>query len=287
MIRFLLFFAFLIVVAIIQRFWFANAWQWIQGIVRPSLRHAVEVLWVLAIVLFLSSLLEPFFGRVWPRGGIGSALVAISRVWLIASFFAFFAFQAVELTGWISHAAAEVVSPDRASFDPARRDLFRYFAYLAGTLPFVAATYGFASGRLKYMVEEVDIPITGLPKALDGLRIVQLSDIHIGDFMPREEVRRAVVMANELCPDIAMVTGDFISGHNDPLEDCIAELSQLKAPLGTWGCNGNHEIYAGAEDAAAQLFTRYGMRLLRQQNAQLDWLGAKFNLIGVNNSAII
>jgi hypothetical protein len=153
---------------------------------------------------------------------------------------------------------------------------------VAGTLPFLAATYGFASGRLSYKVQKVDIPIEGLPEALDGLRIAQLSDIHIGDFMPQEEVRRAVAMANDLRPDLAVVTGDFISGHNDPLEHCVAELSQLRAPLGTWGCNGNHEIYAGAEDAAENLFTQYGMRILRQQNVQLDWKGAKLNLIGVD-----
>src|SRR2546427_12986973 len=114
------------------------------------------------------------------------------------------------------------------------------------------------------------------------MKIAQLSDIHIGDFMPREEVRRAVQMANDLRPDLAVVTGDFISSEYDPLEDCIAELSKLRAPLGTWGCNGNHEIYAGAENAADVLFDRYGMKLLRQENAELEWQGEKLNLIGVD-----
>jgi hypothetical protein len=279
MVRYLFFFAFLGVVFFIQRFWFLSAWRWIQGTNRAGTRHALEGLWVVAIVLLLSSLLEPLFGRIWPRSGLGSSLVALSRVWLVASFFAFFTFQSVEVVGWISHAMS---SPQQAALNPGRRDFFRYFAYLAGTLPFLAATYGFASGRLKYQIQRVDIPIEGLPKELNGLRIAQLSDIHIGDFMPQAEVRRAVAMANELKPDLAVITGDFISGHNDPLEECVSELSKLRAPLGTWGCNGNHEIYAGAEDAAEQLFTRYGMRLLRQQNVHLDWFGAKLNLIGVD-----
>jgi predicted MPP superfamily phosphohydrolase len=153
---------------------------------------------------------------------------------------------------------------------------------LAGGLPFVAATYGFATGRLKYRIDRVDVPIKDLPKGLSGMKIVQLSDIHIGDFMPREEVRRAVQMANDLRPDLAVVTGDFISGENDPLEDCIVELSKLEAPLGTWGCNGNHEIYAGAEDAAQMLFQRHGMKLLRQQNVTVEHKREKFNLIGVD-----
>ncbi|HKD02585.1 MAG TPA: metallophosphoesterase [Terriglobales bacterium] len=282
MIRFLVFFAFLGLIVFIQRFWFLNAWRAIDGVTRAGARHALQGLWTLAAVLLLSSLLESFLGRIWPRGGIGSSLVAISRVWLVASFFAFFTFQTVKAVGWIAHTGGGAFSSQTSAVDPGRRDFFRYFAYLAGTMPFLAACYGFATGRLKYQIQKVEIPIAGLPKSLDGLRIVQLSDIHIGDFMPQEEVGRAVAMANQLQPDLAVVTGDFISGHNDPLEDCIHELSKLRAPLGTWGCNGNHEIYARAEDAAQQLFRRYGMRLLRQENVQLDWQGARFNLIGVD-----
>jgi predicted MPP superfamily phosphohydrolase len=79
-----------------------------------------------------------------------------------------------------------------------------------------------------------------------------------------------------------VVTGDFITGSSDPIADCIEEVSRLHAPLGVWGCNGNHEIYARAEDAAQELFAQAGMKLLRQENAQLTFRGARFNLIGVD-----
>ena len=281
MFRFVIFFGFLALIVLIQRFWLVNAWRWTQAAMPASARYLLQGLWVAAVLVLLVSFLEPFVGRMLPRGPVGTWLVGGARVWLLASFFAFFAFQSVEVIGWISRAAHSAFSP-RVGFDPARRDLFRYAAYMAGTLPFLAATYGFATGRLNYVVEKVDVPIANLPKALDGLRIAQLSDLHIGEFMPREEIRRAVEMTNDLKPDLAVVTGDFISGQHDPLEDCIAELGKLRAPMGIWGCNGNHEIYAGAENAAAQLFDRYGMKLLRQENAQLEWQGEKLNLIGVD-----
>ncbi|HEY1264162.1 MAG TPA: hypothetical protein VGF06_11615, partial [Terriglobales bacterium] len=54
------------------------------------------------------------------------------------------------------------------------------------------------------------------------------------------------------------------------------------APLGIWGCNGNHEIYAEAEDKAQALFQQHGMKLLRQERAELEWRGRKLNLIGVD-----
>lgn len=279
LLRSFIFFGFLAAIAFIQWFWFVNAWRWINSLERGATGYLLRGLWIAAVVVMLATFLEPFFGRLVPRGPIGTWLTGGARVWLVASVFAFLAYQSVELVGWISHAAA---GTERAAFDPGRRDAFRYIAYAAGSLPLLAATYGFAAGRLNYQVQRVNVPIKGLPKELDGLRIAQLSDIHIGEFMPRDEVRRAVEMTNDLRADLVAVTGDFVSSHNDPLEACINELGKLHAPLGVWGCNGNHEIYADAEDAATELFAQHGMKLLRQENAELKWNGAKLNLIGVD-----
>jgi predicted MPP superfamily phosphohydrolase len=142
--------------------------------------------------------------------------------------------------------------------------------------------YGFAAERLHYQVRRVEIPMANLPPGLDGMQIAQISDIHLSSYMSRADVRRAVDMTNDLGADLTVVTGDFITGSSDPIADCIEEVSRLHAPLGVWGCNGNHEIYAKAEDAAQQLFAQYGMKLLRQENAQLTFRGAQFNLIGVD-----
>jgi uncharacterized protein len=128
----------------------------------------------------------------------------------------------------------------------------------------------------------VEIPISNLPEALDGMKILQLSDIHMSGYMPRAQVRRAIDMANDLRADLAVVTGDFITGANDPLEECVEEIRRLSAPLGIYGCNGNHEIYAQAEDQAEQLFAQAGMKLLRHQNATVSFQGAELNLIGVD-----
>ena len=169
------------------------------------------------------------------------------------------------------------------SINHSRRYFFQAAGVIAGAVPFVSAAYGFVAERFRFYVREVEIPIANLPPALDGLRIAQLSDIHIGSYMPVAQVRRAVDMANELGCDLTVVTGDFLTGRTDPLEDCIAELSHLRAPLGVWGCNGNHEIYARAEQKSAELFQKFGMKLLRQERAELRWKGSAFNLLGVDH----
>jgi uncharacterized protein len=281
-IRLLVFFTFIFLIYLTQRFWLLGAWHWIATLPGEALRTVLQVGWFAALILLVLGFFDPMLGHPISRSLGGKWLIAATRIWLIASFFGFFTVKLVLLLGWSTSSLANLFSSGHSIIDPSRRSFIRAAAYLAGALPFAAATYGFAAGRLRYRVEKVDVQIGGLPKELDGMKIAQLSDIHIGDFMPRHEVRRAVEMANELKPDIAVVTGDFISGENDPLEDCISELSKLRAPLGIWGCNGNHEIYASAEGAAQALFERHGMKLLRQENVTLDHNGGKFNLIGVD-----
>ena len=275
----LVFLSFAVLLILVQRFWFLGAWHWIATVSRPAFKIPLQITWFAALFLFVATFLDSMAGRFLSRTEVGKWIIAAGRIWLFASLFAFALIKLVGVVGW---GFARISSSASARMDPARRNFFRYAAYFAGGLPFVAAAYGFAAGRLSFQVERVEVPISDLPKGLDGLKIVQLSDIHIGEFMPRDQVRRAVEIANSLGADLAVITGDFISGHYDPLEDCIAELSQLRAPLGRWGCNGNHEIYAQAEDAAQELFRRYGMKLLRQENVQLQWKGEAFNLIGVD-----
>src|SRR5271166_6383106 len=243
----------------------------------------------LAAVL-LVSLLDPLLGHGISRLSLGNfnlgkMLTTVARLWLVASVFGLLAVESVGAIEWVTNVAARLLPHSGAvggGFSASRRTFFRYSAVLAGGFPFLAATYGFAAGRLRYKIERVDVPVANLPPELDGLRIAQLSDIHIGDYMPPHEIARAVDMANSLQPDISFVTGDFVSGEGDPLDTCIAELSRLRAPLGVWGCNGNHEIYAGVEDEAERLFHEKGMRLLRASSVVVEHNGGRFNLLGVD-----
>lgn len=275
---------FLAVVYAVQRFWFLRAWSWIGTVSNARWRFGLHIgLIALAVALF-ATFVDPLLGHVISRSNFGKAVATAARLWLVTSLFALLAVESVGFIEWITNAAARLGPRPgaRVQFDPSRRTFFQYAACLAGSVPFLAATYGFASTRLRYTIHRVQVPIANLPKELDGLRIAQLSDIHIGDYMPPDEITRAVDMANDLQPDISVVTGDFVSTVGDPLDVCITELSRLRAPLGVWGCNGNHEIYAGVEDEADRLFHQKGMRLLRARNAIVEHNGASFNLIGVD-----
>jgi uncharacterized protein len=277
-----------------QRFWYRAVWRSTGKLRSVPLRLAIRLLYVAALVAIIVSAADGIRmgrARLFPQA---SAIASMAGLWFLSALFAYLAVKAIHALDrawrWLraaqppaKPAAAVGASP---SFEllpnPSRRYFFQTATALAGATPFLGAVYGFAAERLNYQIHRTEVPVANLPPALDGLRIVQLSDIHLSGYMTREQVRRAVGMANELAPDLAVVTGDFITGASDPLADCIEELRGLRAPLGAWGCNGNHEIYARAEDAAQFLFAQAGMKLLRQESARLTWRGARFNLIGVD-----
>jgi uncharacterized protein len=268
---------------LIQRFWFMRAWRLINRVSRPTSRTLLRSLLFVAVSAVLITVLDSALGHILPRNRAVDHLVTATKLWLALSFLAVLSTKAAGAFDWILRKIVTVMTPfHRGRLDSSRRAFVRSATLAAGGFPFVAGAYGFFNGRLDFQTRAVPISIAHLPMELDGLRIVHLSDIHMGDFMPRAAVRRAVDMANELRADLAVVTGDFITDVNDPLEECVAELSRLHAPLGVWGCNGNHEVYASVEEMARQLFERYGMRLLRQENAEIEWRGGRFNMIGVD-----
>ena len=109
----------------------------------------------------------------------------------------------------------------------------------------LALLSAYLTARSKARVERVEIPLSKLGKAMDGLRIVQISDVHIGPTLRKAFLHRLVQEVNALKPDIIAVTGDLIDSEVMALRPQLAPLSELKAPLGAYFVMGNHEFYHG------------------------------------------
>ena len=169
----------------------------------------------------------------------------------------------------------------RPEFRPARRTFLQTAAAGLAIAPVAAAGFGILErGRLQ--LSEVKIPIPNLPKDLDGLRIVQVTDIHLSPFLSEREFARAVDMANETRAHIGLVTGDLISRYGDPLDACLRQLARLRAEAGVLGCLGNHEVYTRTEDYVTSQGRRIGIEFLRGQAKQLRFGAATINFAGVD-----
>ena len=136
--------------------------------------------------------------------------------------------------------------------------------------------------RFQINLREQTVDVPGLPAELDGLRLVQLTDIHLSPFLSVRELDRAIALANETRAHVALVTGDLITMGGDPLDACLNRLAGLRADAGIFGCLGNHEFYAGVEDYVTEQGARLGIRFLRSSSAPLRFGNATLNLAGVD-----
>ena len=134
-------------------------------------------------------------------------------------------------------------------------------------------------------VRNVEIPLPRLPKSLDGLTIVQLSDIHIGPLLKGDWLKAVVVKTNAQRPDLVVLTGDMIDGYADALQNDIAPLGELQAKYGVYGVTGNHEYYFQAQEWLP-VFARLGIVMLDNEHRALSIDGQELVLAGVPDSTV-
>jgi predicted MPP superfamily phosphohydrolase len=103
-----------------------------------------------------------------------------------------------------------------------------------------------------------------LPKHLDGMRVVQVSDVHMGSLVRGPRLEKIVTMVNELHPDLIVITGDLVDAEPSRTEDLIPALRRLQSRYGVFAVTGNHEYFAGAERAQA-FIEQAGVTMLRNR----------------------
>ena len=113
--------------------------------------------------------------------------------------------------------------------------------------------WGFTGGQIRIERTVQRIPLAGMPESLRGLRIVQISDLHIGNAMESHHVAALARDVNALAPDLIAITGDIFDFHPEFVPDGCRELAALRAPLGVYVVLGNHDWYTGYDIIAANL----------------------------------
>jgi predicted MPP superfamily phosphohydrolase len=128
----------------------------------------------------------------------------------------------------------------------------------------------------------VDIPVIGLPDALHGFSIAQISDLHVGSTIKRGFVEKIVALVNDSKADLIAVTGDLVDGSVQRLSMHTAPLARLAAPHGVFFVTGNHEYYSGECPWTAEI-RRLGLRVLKNEHVVLHHRGASLVLAGVTD----
>lgn len=140
---------------------------------------------------------------------------------------------------------------------------------------------GWSSGS-RFIVNNERIWLDALPSVFHGLRIVQISDIHHGLFLPKEWLSEAVRQANRLNPDVIALTGDFITYSRRNIESAAEILGRLRARYGVYAVLGNHDFRVDA-DAVTLALRRQRIEVLRNRHVTLWFSGESVYLAGVDD----
>jgi predicted MPP superfamily phosphohydrolase len=153
----------------------------------------------------------------------------------------------------------------------------------AGLLAIVLLfVFGYTAGRRALVVTERTVPVRGLPPALDGLRLVHVSDLHVGEHLGLRELAEHVQRVNALEPDLVCITGDLV----DRAETCALAfpvLARLQARHGVLVTLGNHDVAAGATEVTAALHTHTRFTVLRDERVSVPVGDAALVVLGLDD----
>ena len=153
---------------------------------------------------------------------------------------------------------------------------------LTFALAMAVTGWGAFQARRTPSVVEVEVPIAELPSPMYGLRIIQISDLHVGPTIKRPFVRKVVDRIKTLQADLIVFTGDLADGTTEQLGPDVGPLAELEAPLGVYFITGNHEYYSGVEawtDQARHL----GFDVLLNEGRLLEYGKGQVGLVGITD----
>ncbi|MFN8640174.1 MAG: metallophosphoesterase [Candidatus Binatia bacterium] len=222
----------------------------------------------------LSLLLQPIAERTLSRRA-GRWVAWPASLWMGAGFFL--------LVGALAsdglRALMGAVTPGGVAAGPTAA---RLQAALIVGLALTAVWRGARELRAGPQVTGLTVRIPSWPAALDGFRIVQISDLHLGPILDRRFAAALAARVNALAPDLVAITGDLVDGDVRHIGDELAPLAALRAPHGVYFVTGNHDYYSGADAWAARV-AELGARPLRNQRVTIHRGDAAFELAGVED----
>ncbi len=178
-----------------------------------------------------------------------------------------------------------------------RRNFLTRVGLTVGSIAFGGLLYGIIHGRYQFRVIKHKLKIPNLPDSFVGMKIAQISDMHLGSFPQNSrEVAKGVKMVNNLNPDYILFTGDLINERAIEAEAWIEDVSKLQAKYGKFSSLGNHDYGDYYEEWQGQpnkiqenlthleeIQSKMGFRMLRNENVKLEHNGESIRLVGLEN----
>ena len=261
--------------------------------------RAFAIVWWAVPVLLLGYLLAAGTGpdARLPKA-VNTLLGAAFFILYFAKFCAAAFFLVDDLRRLVMGLFRRVFKAGTTTFWPDRSKFLTQLGILAGALPAATLSYGIIRNPYRYRLHEVDVPIRGLSPKHEGLRIVQISDIHSGSFFRKDPIAEGIALINDQGADLIAFTGDLVNSRASEIEPFIDLFSRARSRYGTYSIIGNHDYGGyvpgwGPEEKAenwARLEANHaalGWDLLRNAHRLIDVDGAPLAIIGTENWSTI
>ena len=195
-------------------------------------------------------------------------------------FFLLFSIDMIKIAVYIfqklTMAGEEIANPERREF------VSGLIASAATTIVLISSGIGVKNYYSNAVVKKFNVSLKGLPEAFKGFKIVQISDLHLGQMMTKKTLEQIVDQVNSLKPDLIAITGDLADGSTAKLLNEANPLKNLKAEKGIYFVTGNHEYYSGVENWTLAI-DKMGIKVLNNENIKIRREDDYFYLAGVTD----
>ncbi len=167
-----------------------------------------------------------------------------------------------------------------------------------GAAPFFSLIYGMVRNPYRYKVHKLKVPVRGLPKNLEGLKIVQISDIHAGSFIFKDPIKNGIDLINAQNPDLVFFTGDMVNTASDEMLPYLDVFKNIRAKYGVYSVLGNHDYgdyqsWPSSDakienlDSLKEMHRQMGWKLLLDENDIVTVNDEPLAVIGVENCSAL
>jgi predicted MPP superfamily phosphohydrolase len=244
--------------------------------IRAAFAPGVAVQGIIVALLVLG-LTAPLIIRVLERLGVEALARLMSwggYLWMAVIFLFFSVSLLLDIYRILAYSAGLVLHTDVISFLPTARTLF--LIPLAAAL--IIGGYGFFEAR-QIRQEYIEISSPKIPKDTGKIRVVQISDVHVGVLVREKRLAAILQKVRDAHPDLLVSTGDLVDGQLNSMAEALAQFRDIRPRYGKFAVTGNHEFYAGIDDAV-DFINRSGFILLRGEVATV---AGSIDLAGVDD----
>jgi len=234
------------------------------------------------ITLLLFFIFAQILSRVLPFN-YSIPFLWLAYLWIGIMLLIFICLVFIDVIRFIVFIFSKIFISSNSEIDLERRQFISQIT-ASGVSITVAAVSGISVFNYlsKPIVKKLNISLNGLPSTFNGFKIVQISDLHVGQLMTQATLQKVVQQVNDLNPDLIAITGDLVDGSIDKLSSEITPIKDFSAPHGVFFVTGNHEYYSGAEKWIEEIRS-LGITVLENENVKIKINNDSFTLAGVND----